>query len=113
MENTGNVKMEQWLGQRISECIAEADRLRKDLRQDEAILETVRGNVYEIVRTVFSTFREDTGRFLEKMQQITDTWERSGNLAQQHGEYQKTTVEQIKLEAAREALAMFRSLQEG
>lgn len=92
----------------IAACAAEEKRLNQEDRKDEAVFAKIRGNVFDIFRTVFSAGvktvgQEQAGEFLrEKLDSIPRSWQAALEKAQAHGEGDKACIESVKLEAVRE-----------
>lgn len=90
---------------KLTECKKEITALNADGRADEAVFAKVRMNVYDIFSTVFSAGCRTAGEnaaafFLDKLQQIPQSWQASLEKAEQHADTQKTHIERIKLETA-------------
>lgn len=92
---------------RIENCKSNAQQLRSDDREDEAVFARIQLNVYDIFNTIFSvavkTAGQDDGKvvqfFLTRMQQIPQSWYTALANAEQHGETEKAHIERIKLDA--------------
>lgn len=97
----------QFLEERILKCKERAAALERDHRNDEAVFEKVRENVYDIFRTVLKVAREQHGGddaairsfFESRLNQIPASWETSLEKARQHGDENKALIEEIKLAA--------------
>lgn len=96
-------------------CLMRAETLVKDSRQDEANMEKIRANVFDIFNTVSGAavmrFPENAKSFLlNKMETIPQAWETSKATAQEHGDYTKALIEEIKLQAISEIKEKFFSI---
>ncbi len=106
MENQINTYFEE----RIAACQAAVDALRADNREDEAVFEKIRMNVYDIFRTVYSAGEKvsggDPGRQLDflrkRLEEISTNWQKALEAAKNHGNTEKAHVEQIKLDTVAE-----------
>lgn len=90
---------------KLTECKKEIAALHADGRADEAVFARVRMNVYGIFSTVFSAGCRTAGEnaaafFLDRLQQIPQSWQASLEKAEQHADTQKVYIEHIKLETA-------------
>ncbi len=85
-------------------------RLQQDLRQDEANLLKARRNVYGHFRTALQAYkRQGEGaveKYRELMQKIFQSWSEAKDLAALHQDAQRLAVEETKLGAWREAMAL-------
>lgn len=97
----------QFLEARIAKCRERAEVLEKDFRQDEAVFEKVRKNVYDIFKTVLSVARKQHEGdeaairlfFETRLEKIAADWEMSLENARQHSDTDKMLIEEIKLAA--------------
>ena len=103
-------RLNSYFDRRIAECRQRSTELMGEERRDEADLEKVRANVYDIFRTVLSAGvracggEEDEVRsfFEQKCEQIPSNWLVSREKAARHGDELKVSIEQIKLDAIAE-----------
>lgn len=101
--------------EQISQCGQRSRELLADGRADEATFEKVRGNMFDIFRTVLSVAVEqskgDTDAvrsfFALRLEQIPASWATSYDKAKEHNDTEKMRVEQIKLNAIAEIKATF------
>ena len=108
-------KVNRYFEQQIQQCDQRIQALQADDRRDEANLEKVRANVYDIFRTILSvavkTCKEDPAAvkqfFLKKIQQIPANWETSHAQAEKHGDTVKMEIERIKLDTVGEIRQVF------
>lgn len=105
----------------IARCHQRGKELQTDDRQDEAIFEKVKANVYDLSRTVFSVAKR-TGKgdieavkrfFLLNMTKIPSSWSAAYDQAKQHGDTVRMQLEQIKLDTINEIKQRFAELWEG
>ena len=107
-------KLNCWFDERIAECRQQSKALFNDERRDEAELEKIRANVYDIFQTVLSAGvkarkGEDELRcfFEQKCEQIPSNWLASLEKAAQHGDELKVRIEQLKLDTIGEIKESF------
>lgn len=104
-----------FLDEHVALCAHQAQVLRADGRADEANFEKVRGNIYDIFRTVLRVAREQCGSdadalrrfFAERLAQIPASWRASLEKAETHADTAKVHLEQLKLDTVREIDAQF------
>lgn len=101
-----NESMKEFFDSRIAECAARRDALILEQRFDEADMEKIRGNVYDIFRTVLSAAERACGDeasaqdfFRLRAEQIPAAWRDSLAKAQAHGDDVKAAIECVKIEA--------------
>lgn len=111
--------MKAYFDQRIRDCKTREAALQADHRADEAVFCRIRGNVYEIFRTVFAAGEKngaDDERlgefFLQKLDEIPASWKASLEKARSREDTEKACIEKIKLEAASEIRKTFTDLWE-
>jgi len=102
-----NDKLKIYLENRASQCKEKSGVLAGDLRRDEANMEKIRANVYELFRTVIdaaektqSTEAAAKGFFVSRLESIPASWQAALDKAREHGDDTKAAIENIKLEAA-------------
>jgi len=101
-----NEHFKQKLHNRAEHCRSLEKACFADSRADEAVLERIRGNVYEIFLSIADTAAkvkqdEEIYPFLqEKLTQIPSSWEKARNAALTHGDSERAALETIKLETA-------------
>lgn len=108
-------KINNYFDQQIDQCNQRIKVMQENERRDEANLEKVRANVYDIFRTILSvagkTCKEDPVAvkqfFLKKMEQIPANWVTSCEQAEKHGDTVKMTIERIKLDTVAEIRQAF------
>lgn len=93
--------MNRYFEERISSCKERKAALLADGREDEAVFEQIRGNVYEIFRTVWAMDR-GTDFFREKLTTIPMNWHTAARKARDYGDVKAVTLETIKLETVQE-----------
>ena len=100
--------LNDYFAARIEECTAEEAGLNAEDRKDEAVFAKIRGNVFDIFRTVYAAGVKAVGQeraagFLrDKLDTIPQSWETALEKARAHGEADKVCIETVKLEAVRE-----------
>ncbi len=102
-----NDKLKIYLEDHIALCMERSRALAGDSRGDEANLEKIRANVYEIFRTVLSAGEKaqaDPERamafFLDRLETIPAAWQTALYKAREHGDDARAAIELIKLEVA-------------
>lgn len=104
-----------YLEREKSSCLMRTETLAKDSRQDEATMEKIRANVFDIFIAVSGAaetrFPENAKSFLlNRIETIPQAWETSKATAQKHGDYTKALIEEIKLQAICEIKEKFFSI---
>ena len=110
-----------YLQEQIVSSARKKERLLADERPDEAVFEQVRGNIYDIFRSVLSVaaekYEDDAGAgrefFRQKLEQIPSGWQASYEKARDHGDTVKMQLESIKLAVARDIRESFARIWEG
>lgn len=105
--------LNDYLVRQIAVCGQREQELRQDARQDEAVFEKIRANVYDIFHTtLMATVRicreneaEIEPLFRQKLQWIPTAWEKARETAAQHGDDARVQLEDIKLEVVRQIRA--------
>lgn len=100
--------LKQYLTEGFDESARRFALLRSESREDEAVFERIRGNVFDIFRSVAQaaqTQADPRGFFLEKLASIPAAWSASREQALTHGDEEKAHIEAVKLEAAAEIRA--------
>lgn len=103
-------EMQQWLQARKDECAREQASLRAQGRQDEAVFQQIRMNVFGLTGPVLAVSMKDADpeeAFLRRMTQIPSTWEAARQKAEAHGDSVQVYLEEIKLKAAEEIRQTF------
>ncbi len=114
MDRKNISEFELYLEEQITACKQRSKQFIADDRMDEGNFEKVRGNVYEIFKTILSVAERVCGEdnlakrrfFLQKAEQIPMSWIDSREKAEQHGDVEKMHIESIKLDTIREIKAM-------
>ncbi len=106
-----------YLDNQITACRQREEEMRKDDRADERIFEKIRGNVYDIFKTVFSVAVKNAGNeaavqefFSQKLDQLPVGWQVALEKATAHGDTEKAQIESIKLGTAEEIRKVFLNL---
>ena len=90
-------------------CKEQAELCSRDGREDEAVFEKIKLNVYDIFKTVFNTLGEGE-KFTQKLREIPTAWQLSLEKAAAHGDDAKAHTERIKLEAAQKIEDKFKEI---
>ena len=102
-----------WLEDRIGELTALRQSYAQAQRQDDAGLINIRINILGICKSVWLTF-SGLGRSAEdyriKMNELSGHWRAAMEEAEAHEDWTAASVEEVKLEIFREAMAKFDSL---
>lgn len=114
-------KMESFFAEKIAGCQAQGSALLSDGRGDEANFEKVRGNIYDIFRTVLSAGvkhcqgePEATGHFFaQRLEQIPESWASALTRAEAHGDDARSHLERVKLDTVADIRAAFAAIWEG
>lgn len=96
--------LEKFLNEQADACKARAAALTADNRQDEAVFEKIRGNVFEIFTAVLNAARkqpEPMAFFRRQLTAIPANWEAALEKAAAHDDEAKAHTERIKLDAVR------------
>lgn len=96
--------LQKFLNEQAEACKARAAALTADNRQDEAVFEKIRGNVFEIFTAVLNAARkqpEPMAFFRRQLTAIPSNWEAALEKAEAHGDEAKVHTERIKLDAVR------------
>ncbi len=101
-------------------CTAQADKLCKDSRMDECNLQKIRANIFDIFGTMLSVGCKQSGGdaekaqqfFLQKLNTIPQSWKISLAAAKKHGDFQKQTAEELKLQTVEQIRKKFAELLE-
>lgn len=93
-----------FLTEQAALCRTKAAALTADQRNDEAIFEKIRCNVFEIFASVLNAARqqpEPAAFFRRQLDAIPANWEAALKKAKAHGDDAKAHTELVKLEAVR------------
>lgn len=117
MMETKIAQLNTYFADKLEECGRRKAALIADDRKDEADLCQIRANIYDIFKTILSvavrTQKSEEGVnsfFAKKLREMTNTWAESGEKASAHGDMQKATIEQIKVETAEEIRRVFEKI---
>lgn len=105
----------------LRQCEQRSRTLLADGRDDEAAFEKIRGNMFDIFRTVLSVAAEQgkgdaeaVQRFFNvRIEQIPVSWAHAYDKATAHQDVARARVEQIKLDAVAEIKETFARVWEG
>ena len=90
--------------------LSKADRLMKNDKQDEAIMEKIRANMYKVAAAFISMAERRTPHnvFTSAKERINNSllpqWRNALAEARKHGDYVKTTHEEIKISTMEEII---------
>lgn len=115
MDESKKKEFMAYLDANIAECARSSAVLKADDRGDESVFARVRGNIFEVFKTVFIAMcgasRGDGerlyGMYTEKLHTIPENWITSKSRAEEHGDAEKLHTETVKLDAVREIEAEF------
>ena len=96
--------LQKFLNEQAEACKARAAALTANNRQDEAVFEKIRGNVFEIFTAVLNAARKQSDPvdfFRRQLTAIPSNWEAALEKAEAHGDEAKAHTERIKLDAIR------------
>ncbi|MBQ8355155.1 MAG: hypothetical protein IJY40_05990 [Oscillospiraceae bacterium] len=96
--------LQKFMNEQAEACKARAAALTADNRQDEAVFEKIRGNVFEIFTAVLNAARKQSDPvdfFRRQLTAIPANWEAALEKAAAHGDEAKAHTERIKLDAVR------------
>jgi hypothetical protein len=110
-----------YIDKRIAEHTGLSEQYKADDRKDEADLEKIMVNIYEIFKTLFlSDIKQLEGKsianpediniyggYLLRFDTIPANWKKSLDKAIEHGDITKQVIEEHKLEVAKELKDMF------
>lgn len=86
--------------------------LEKDGRQDEADLYKAKRNLYAYFMGTLENSRKESGNVLAayrgRLSHLASIWEKALEKADRHGEYYRQAVEEMKLQALREAMRLLK-----
>ena len=96
--------LQSFLIEQADACKARAAALTADNRQDEAVFEKIRSNVFEIFSAVLNAARKQSDPvdfFRRQLTAIPANWEAALEKAEAHSDEAKAHTERIKLDAVR------------
>ena len=103
-----------YLDERTSTVQADIVRLNEDHRRDEADFEKIRGNIFQVIKTMvqaserISDNEDEQIQFVDsKLTMFTETWKESMAKATEHNDERRILQEQVKLEAMDEIRSTF------
>lgn len=108
-----------YLQHKKESCLTLASQLESDDRYDEAVIQKVRANLYDIFATIHRVHsakadrQEQTdARFLQKLGEMKSEWQASGVQATAHGDMYKAFLEDAKVAVATEIRHVFLRMKE-
>ncbi len=104
------MKILDYFNQKESTCYEKEKQLQSEDRNDEAVFEKIKANVYNIFRTVLSVsikkYPNDSSNahddFFNKLDQISSQWVIAYEKAEQHNDVEKMHIENIKLNVVKD-----------
>lgn len=112
MKETKQARFLAYFERKTAECSAKHQQLRQDGREDEAVFEKIRLNVFDVFRTVFQAGNGSEEFFRVRLEQIPSGWSGAKAAAEAHGDSHKAHIEAVKLEAVQEIRLAFRRIWE-
>lgn len=108
--NEQQKKLVNYFDEQIAACKQRSEILAVDDRMDEANIEKVRANIYNIFKTILSVAEKVCGTddvakkhfFLQKAEQIPENWSAAYENAKKHGDAEKMLIESTKLDTIQE-----------
>lgn len=106
-------KYEEYLTQFITTLQWQEKELIAADRKDDANLTRVKSNVYGICQTVWGVFAKEAdqqaacGKYRAKLDDLEQTWSVSLAKAKEYDDVEKAVIEELKLQALRDARAHF------
>ena len=87
--------------------LAISKELANDERKDEAVLQKIRANVFEIFIAISTVAQKQSpdapiNFITDRIERICKPWEESLSQAKLHSDYTKITIEEIKITAIKE-----------
>lgn len=113
-------ELNRYFKNRIASCKRRSKKLFADDREDEALFEEIKSNIYAIFKTILSVAvknydsEEDVKKFfIGRIEKIPADWAKSYEKAKQHDDFVKMQIEQIKLDVVSEIKEEFMKVWEG
>lgn len=114
------MQFQNFLEEQIALCEHRCNQLLADGREDEATFEKIKGNIYDIFRTVLAVAvktcaddAEAVGTFFSlRIEQIPLSWEQAYEKAKAHNDVSKMHLEQTKLDVAKQIKEEFKRIWE-
>lgn len=113
MHDRTMTQMDNWLAAQKQACLARQAALQSDGRQDEAVFQRIRANVFDMALAVWhaAAKQESPAEFFSRrMEQIPASWLAAREKALAHQDTVQAHIEKIKLDAAAEIRAAFRQI---
>ena len=119
MNHSNSEAFISFLDKRTADIQKTVVQLNEDHRSDEANFEKIRANIFQIIKTVFLSYRK-TPRSEQELRALTDaklamfeeTWKTFLSKAQEHNDEKRVLQEEVKLEAMKEIRQKFDELWE-
>lgn len=119
--NEKQSQFQHFFEEQIALCAQRGGQLLADGREDEATFEKIKGNIYDIFRTILAlavkTCADDAeavGEFFRlRIEQIPSSWELAYEKAKEHNDVSKMHLEQTKLDAVQQIKEEFARIWEG
>ena len=114
-------EMNKWFDEKIAACRQRDRELTADDRQDEAVFEKVKGNIYDNYRTMLGAGvrigRGDPAAvkqfFIGWTETIPASWKAAYEKAKEHDDLARMQIEQVKLDVVHEIREQFEKVWEG
>lgn len=108
--NEQQKKLVNYFDEQIAACKQRSEILAVDDRMDEANIEKVRANIYDIFKTILSAAERVCGTddaakrhfFLQKAEQIPESRRAAYENAEKHEDAEKMLIERTKLDTIQE-----------
>lgn len=118
--NEKQLKFQKFFEEQIALCEQRGGQLLADGREDEATFEKIKGNIYDIFRTVWAVAvkscaddEQVEGFFRLRLEQIPASWLMAYEKAKEHDDVSKMHLEQTKLDAVQRIREEFTRIWEG
>lgn len=94
----------------------ESQQLQQENRGDEANFAKIKSNIYQVCKTVYLSLSRVTPQeqfeqtYLNKLRQLSDTWQAAYDKAKAHDDVQKLVIEESKLKTVQKIKLKFLEL---
>lgn len=108
-------QLNAYFSEQIGQCEQRQRALQADQREDEAVFQKIRANVYDIFCTMLTVAiknsRGDAAEtahfFRQKWEQLSAAWSAARDRAEQHNDPVQLRLEEVKLDTAAEIVRHF------
>ncbi|SHO45484.1 hypothetical protein [Anaerocolumna xylanovorans] len=115
MHENGKIEFLEYLDLSFKSTQDESMKLMQEYRNDDANFIKVKGNIYQIFKTVFLGVANQKALdkeavkelFVSKMETIPANWKKSYENARKFNDIEKITIEEIKLQTLEEIQSTF------